>query len=64
MVYKYVRKTDRGKGWDKDSMELAFKAVRVDKVPIRQAAAKHNIPYPTLRKHLIKNSTEQVILGT
>ncbi len=60
MVFQYKRKTDRGNGWTKESMENAFKAVKIDRLGIREAARKFDIPYPTLRKHLIKNSTDRV----
>ncbi len=60
MVFKYRRKTDRGSSWDDESMRQAFHAVRVEKKGIRQAAAQFRIPYPTLRKHLIKDKPTQV----
>lgn len=64
MVFKYKRKTERGKGWTKESMQQAFQAVRIDKLAIREAARKYGIPYPTLQKHLIKDSTDQVNILT
>lgn len=61
MVYIYHRVSNRGDKWSKETMELALNAIKTDKIPIREAATKYNIPYSTLRKHFIKGSADKVI---
>lgn len=41
-------------------MTKAIHAIKNDNMPIREDAVKYDIPYATLKKHLIKNATEQV----
>jgi hypothetical protein len=59
MVYKYKRRTERA-SWSEAALKSAMSAVTDafdgEKLSIRAAAEKFDIPYPTLRKHIIKNS--------
>lgn len=63
MVHKYERKSDRAATWTEESMKLALHAIQHDKITIRAAARMFVIPYPTLRKHVMKNSAEKVRRG-
>lgn len=59
MVYKYKRRTERA-SWIEETLQAAMEAVTEDeKMSIRGAAEKFNIPYPTLRKHIIKKSAKK-----
>lgn len=46
----------------KSRVVQAFKAVKEDKLYIRENAYKFNIPYRILQKHLLKDSTELVTM--
>lgn len=63
MVYRYKRKTNKGDGWTEEDMQMALSKIKVDKMAIREAASKFHIPYPTLRKHFIKDSAKKVSLN-
>ena len=64
MVYKYKRKTSRA-NWEEEAMASAMREVLEGddgkKLSIRSAAAKYNIPYPTLRKHIVSGSTRKTV---
>lgn len=57
MVFKYKRKSTRAEGWTEEIMASALKAIENKTSTIRSAAKQFNIPYPTLRKHYIKQSS-------
>lgn len=57
MVFKYKRKSARAEGWTEEGMSLALQAIETQKSSIRGAAKQFNIPYPTLRKHVKKQSS-------
>lgn len=42
-------------------MESAMKEVTAENTPIREAARKYVIPYPTLRKHLQKGTSKNIL---
>jgi hypothetical protein len=59
MVFKYKRKTNRAQGWTEEAMYRAMNAINEKEYSIRGAAVRFGIPYPTLRKHVITQSSKK-----
>ncbi|CAH1999837.1 unnamed protein product [Acanthoscelides obtectus] len=59
MVFNYKRKTERAQGWDENIMNRAINAINQKGTSIRGAALQFRIPYPTLRKHFLKQSSKK-----
>jgi hypothetical protein len=59
MVFKYKRKTNRAQGWTEEAMYRAINAINEKEYSIRGAAVRFGIPYPTLRKHVITQSSKK-----
>jgi hypothetical protein len=58
-VFKYKRKTNRAQGWTEEAMYRAINAINEKEYSIRGAAVRFGIPYPTLRKHVITQSSKK-----
>lgn len=56
MVNTYKRKSQRG-SWSSETLAKAM--VEAKESSIRQASLKYGIPYGTLHRHLLSNSSEK-----
>ncbi|CAH1958948.1 unnamed protein product [Acanthoscelides obtectus] len=57
MVFKYKRKTERAQAWGENVMNRAINSINQTETSIRGASLQFRIPYSTLRKHFLKQSS-------
>lgn len=56
MVYKYIRKTTQGQGWDEATMQRAIEDSKTES--INSVAKKYGIPFATLYRHRKSNNAK------
>ncbi|CAH2018133.1 unnamed protein product [Acanthoscelides obtectus] len=59
MVFKYKRKTERAQGRDENVMNRAINSINQRETSIRGDVLQFRIPYPTLRKHFLKQPSKK-----